>query len=261
MLNRQPTTLASWDPDLYRNLRQCASDRARLAIGYDLAGREYESASKLYDIYVRVKKSVFSPQYSEPINCDTLRFNCLSLNGDKHIEMSVNSGPLPLPVYLGSAIYDQDKNWQDRLAQWLKINSDECLDYVYHTLTLNGENDLDRDIELTYFVRDGGDQLWQPRYAVVDGNAYDLTDNNIAECGILDTTIGWWVSTLDDEELPKECQVDKFSQGYSCNPTAELERQLIGEPVYHWGHHCFVGRLKSYPYPVKLWPEVSSYGA
>jgi hypothetical protein len=168
---------------------------------------------------------------------------------------------MALPVYLESAIYDQDKGWQDKLAEWLKINSDDCLDYVYHTLNTNGENDLSGDIEATYFVCDKGDQYWQPCYLMVDGSVYDLTDSSIAECGILDTTVGWRVSTLDNEPLPDGCQTDRFSQGYSRNPTAELKRQPIGRPVYHWGHNCFVGRLQSYPHPVKLWPEVSSYGA
>ena len=261
MLNRQPTTLATWNPDLYQNLWRCASQRARLTTDRELTGREYETANALYAIYETTKKPAFSPQYPEPINCDTLHFDCLTLSDCKHIELSVNSKPMALPVYLESAIYDQDKDWRDKLAEWLKINSDNCLDYVYHNLTINGENDLNGEIELAYFVHDKGDRYWQPCYIVVDGSVYDLTDSNIAECGVLDVSIGWWVSTLDNQPLPDECRTDRFSQGYSCNPTAKLEGQLIGQPVYHWGYNCFVGRLKSYPHPVKLWPEVSTYGA
>lgn len=262
MLNRQPSTLRTWNPDLYRNLWQCASQRARSTADSDSAGREYGSAIALYAIHETTKKPAFSPQYPEPINCDTLRFDLLTLNRDEHIKLSVNSQPMSIPVYLESAIYDYDEGWQDKLAEWLKINSDECLDYVYHNLTIvNGENDLNGEIELAYFVRDKGDRCWQPCYFVIDGGVYDLTDSSIAECGILDTTIGWWVSTFAHDQLPEECRTHKFFQGYSSNPTAELKRQLIGEPVYHWGYNCFVGRLKSYPYPVKLWPEVSSYGA
>jgi hypothetical protein len=266
MLNRQPTTLASWDPDLYINLWQCAGDRARILDGesprdHDRIGREYNSADSAWNLYRSKLKPAFSPQYPEPINCDTLQFDQLTLNRDKHIELSVNSKPMEIPAYLESAIYDEDKGWQEKLAEWLKINSDECSDYVYYTLTINGENDLNGEIDLTYFVHNEGDQYWQPCYVVVDGSVYDLTDSNIAECGILDTTIGWRVSTLDGKQLPEECQVDRFFQGYSSNPTAELEGYLIGKPVYHWGYNCFVGRLKSYPYPVSLWPEVSSYGA
>lgn len=261
MLNRQPKTLRSWDCDLYRNLWQCASSRARLTTDRELTGREYEAANALYAIYETTKKPAFSPQYPEPINCDTLRFDRLILNRDKHIELATNSQPMAIPVYLESAIYDQDKSWQDKLAEWLKINSDDCLDYVYHNLTISGENDLSGEIDIVYFVHDKGDQYWQPCYFVIDGRVYDLTDSNIAGCGILDVSIGWWVSTLDDEPLPDNCRTDRLLQGYSSNPTIELERQLIGEPVYHWGHNCFVGRLRSYPHPVKLWPEVSIYGA
>jgi len=261
MLNRQPTTLASWDSDPYRNLWRCASERARLSADNNLTAREYESANAIYAIYEKVRKPAFSPQYPEPIGCDTLHFDCLTLNRNKHVELSVGPKPIEIPVYLESAIYDQDKDWQDRLAEWLKINSDDCFNYVYHTLAINGENDLSGEIEVTYFVRDEGDHCWQPCYVVVDSSVYDLTDSNIAECGILDATIGWWVSTLDGEPLPDECRVDRFSQGYSHSPTAELEGCLVGEPVYHWGYNCFIGRLKTYPHPVKLWPEVSSYGA
>ena len=260
MLNRQPTTLASWNPDLYCGLWRCASQRARLTTNSQLAGREYETAQALYALYEKTKKPAFSPIYSEPINCDTLQFNRLLLDRDRHIELAVNSQPMAIPAYLESAIYDQDKDWQEKLAEWLKINSDECLDYAYHALTIGG-SDLNGEIDLTYFVHDKGDQYWQPCYLVIGGSLYDLTDSNIAECGILDTTIGWYVCTLDDEPLPDECRVDQFSQGYSHNPTAEVERQSMGEPVYHWGHNCFVGRLKTYRHPVKLWPEVSTYGA
>jgi hypothetical protein len=223
--------------------------------------REYGSANALYAIYEKTKKSAFSPQYPEPVDCDTLHFDRLTLNRDKHVKLSVGSSPMAIPVYLESAIYDQDKNWQDKLAEWFKVNSDDRLDYVYHTLSIDGENDLNGAIDAVYFVHDKGDRYWQPCYIVVDGSVYDLTDSSIAECGILDVTVGWWVSTLDNEPLPDECRTNRFSQGYSRNPAAELERQLIGQPVYHWGYNCFVGRLKSYPHPVRLWPEVSSYGA
>jgi hypothetical protein len=266
MLNRQPTTLASWDPDLYCNLWQCSRERTRILASEppgdnDRIRREFDSGDSAWNLYQAKLKTAFSPKYPEPINCDTLHFDCLTLNRDRHIELSVNSKPMAMPAYLESAIYDQDKGWQDKVAEWLKINSDDCLNYVYHMLRLNGESDISGEIEATYFVRDKGDGYWQPCYLVINDSVYDLTDTNIAECGILDTTIGWWVCTLDNEPLPDECRTDRFSQGYSCNPTAELERQLIGEPVYHWGHNCFAGRLKSYKHPVKLWPEVSSYGA
>ena len=261
MLNRQPSTLRSWDSDLYRNLWHCASQRLHRTPDRGLTRREYEAANALYVIYETTKKPAFSPQYPEPIDCDTLRFDRLTLNRAKHIELSVNCQPVAIPVYLESTIYDQDKGWQDKLAEWLRINSDDCLDYVYHNLTISGENDLNGEIDIVYFVHNKGDQYWQSCYFVIDGSVYDLTDSSIAKCGILDVCIGWHVSTLDDEPLPDEFRMDRFSQGYPSNPTTELERQLIGEPVYHWGYNCFVGRLKSYPYPVKLWPEVSTYGA
>ena len=261
MLNRQPTTLVTWNPDLYQNLWRCASERARLSSDNDLTMAEYKSANALYAIYETTKKPAFFPQYPKPINCDTLRFDRLTLDSSKHIELAVNSQPMAIPVYLESAMYDQDKGWQDRVAEWLKINSDDCLDYVYYNLNIYDGNDLSGAIDIVYFVHDKGDRYWQPCYVVVGGSVYDLTDSNIAECGILDVTIGWHVSTLDGNQLPDNCRADRFSQGYSHNPTAELQRQLLGEPAYHWAHNCFVGRLKSYPYPVKLWPEVSTYGA
>ena len=260
MLNRQPTTLATRNPDLYRNLWRCASERARLSNDNGLTMAEYESANALYAIYEKTKKPAFSPQYPEPIDCDTLHFDLLTLNRDKHIELAVNSRPMAIPAYLESAIHDEDKDWQDKVAEWLKINSDKCLDYVCHTSTISGE-DLNGEIDLTYFVHNKGDRYWQPCYIVIDGSIYDLTDSNIAECGILDCSIGWYVSTLEDEPLSDGCRTDRLSQGCSHNPTAELERQVIGEPVYHWAHNCFVGRLRSYPHPVKLYPEVSTYGA
>jgi hypothetical protein len=264
MLNRKPETLRTWDPDLYRDLWRSAVERARLETGdSERAGREYESANALYPLYEQTKKPAFSPDYPEPIIRDTDQYDRLRICTNRHIELALgDQKPLPIPTYLESCIYDEDKNWEDKVCDWLKANDDENYDYTYHRLSLSGENDLSGDTEIVYFVKDNNrDQYWHGCYVVWGANVYDLSDCNIGGCGILDVTIDWRVYTLSDDDLPSECRTDEYSQGYSRNPTGRLAKDLIGEPVYHWGHKCFVGRLTTYPHPVKLFPGVSSYGA
>jgi hypothetical protein len=263
MLNRKPETLRTWDPLLYRDLWRSAVKRARcFADGSERAGREYESANALYFIYEQTGKPAFPPDYPEPIICDTDKYDRLRLHANRHIELALgDQKPLPIPAYLDTCIYDQDKNWEDKVCDWLKANDDENYDYTHYSLSLSSCN-LSGDTEITYFVKDNNkDQYWQGCYVVWGSNVYDLSDSSIADCGIVDDTIGWCVTTLSDDDLPPECRTYQYSQGCSSDPTDRLAKGLMGEPVYHWGYKCFVGRLTTYPHPVKLSPVVSSYGA
>lgn len=263
-LNRQPQTLATWDPALYENLWRCAGDRARQSHWKD-AGDDYSTAHAMWEMMQSRRKPAFKPALPDGINCDgdSIRYDGLWLNRGKHIAAAMCNDPVSIPDYLSDAIADSEEGWQDRFCAWLKANDDGNADYEAHSLTTGtGESDLLGSIEIDYFTSGCGDQFWAPFWAVIDGNVHDCTDSTIGDCCILDETIGWYVSTLDDEPLPEECRTDRLSAGYSSNPTYELSEALLGdsEPTWHWGFGCFVGRLKSFPHPVKFHPEVPYYG-
>jgi hypothetical protein len=261
MINRKPQTLATWDPKLYENLWRCAGNRARNS-QTELAGREYDSSHAMYAMYEKRKKPAFSPEFPDPIQRNTTRFDCLLIDRNKHVENALNGKPMQLPDYLSDAISDEYKGWQEMLGDWLTVNDDRKTEYVWHNLTIGAaESDLSGEISLTYFTDGTGDQHWRPFFAVVDGEIYDCTDTTLGDCDLLEDTIGWYIYTLDGESLPDECRTDQLSRGYCSNPTSELEKQLYrdSEPVWHWGLSCFVGRIKSYAYPVRLYPEAPYY--
>lgn len=263
-LNRQPTTLANWKHSLYSNLWRCASYRASAAAQSgdgDLAGREYETASAMFALYESRRKPAFVPDCGENIVPD-LHYDRLAIDRNKHIESAMNSEPVALPSYIDETLCDEEHRWHDKLADWLKINDDANVSYNWHETTLT-DNDLCCEITVTWFYHaTAADYFYAPCYVVIDGSLYDLTSSSIADCGILETSIGWHVTDLQDEPLPDSCRADRLSADYSYNPTHGLELMLQGgsQPVYHWGFKCFVGRLEEFPHPVKLYPEPPHYG-
>lgn len=270
-INRRPTTLATRSPKLWENVWDCARHRASLAAqdrsnsAIDRAIREYGSAHAAYVMMETCRKPAFPPCLPNGIdaNQDAPRFDRLTLNRRAHIAAAMNSEPVTVPDYLSEAMCDSEDGWQEKVCRWLSINDDSEAAYVWHFLTIGaGESDLSGYIEMTYFVCGSGDQFWQPFWAVIDGELYDCTDSTIAESCILDCMIGWHLLTLDDEELPRECRADRFSAGYSSNPTHELSEALFKDcqPAWHWGFNCFVGRIKQFAEPVKMFPEVPYYG-
>ena len=170
-----------------------------------------------------------------------------------------------MPDYLGELICDDEASWQDKVVAWLKANDDRGLEYNHHRLTVgSGETSLSGEIEVDYFISEensGNDQYWAPCYVVIDGDLYDLRDSSIADCDILSDTLGWWITDMEDSELPSELNADRAQTGYSSNPNNELSKLLLGDskPVWHWGLDCFVGRIKSWPCPVKIFVDCPCY--
>lgn len=258
-LNIKPTTLASWDPFNYLYAWRCASQRARLAKDPKVAASEHQSANALYSLYEQRKEPAFSPKLPNGIikYSDDPRFDRLLIDRSEHIAKSMNGKPISIPDYIS----DDGTDWEDKLATWLEINDDANQTYTYSELTVGSGscNDIQGQITLTYFyLDDGKDQYHKGFYGVIDGLVYDCTDSSIADCGILDNTIGWYLTDIQGEELPEECETYRLAVGYSNNPTNILDeiRHIRSEPIWHWGLNCFVGRIESWPHPVRMYPEL-----
>jgi hypothetical protein len=267
-LNRKPTAPRGWDPDHYLeqwHKAQTSARQARLAGWEDVERKANNLADALYSLYELTREPAILPEYAYPIIPDTEEYNRLRIHANRHVELALGEKKLILPTYLENAISSEEIGWQESVAEWLRANDDDREEYTYHRLSLSEENnDLSSDsLEFIFFVKDNGqDQYYQKCFIVWDGVLYD-PDSSIAECGLLDTSIGWHVCTLNNKSLPNECRADKYNQGYSGNPTKTLEEDLFprSKPVYHWGYTCFVGRLATFPHPVKMIPQVSFYGA
>lgn len=187
----------------------------------------------------------------------------LMIDRDWHLEQSINGQTLTIPDYLDCAICDEDKGWQDRVCQYLRAIDDRNRDYVFYRLEIIGEHDISGDIFAVLFVpADCADRLWcQDTFIVCDGKLQEM-DGSIGDSNFLDNHIGWHVADLQTGDYLAECEreTQRYSAGYSHDPTGELERDLIGEPVWHYGLNCFVGRLRCNPHPVRLYPETPCYG-
>ena len=261
-LNHKPTTLASWDPDIYFHAWRCASQRARMAQDPDRRGAEYETANALYELYRQRRQPAFSPKLPEGIKYSEFpQFDRLIIDRDGHIARAMNGKPIVIPDYINEAICDDRPGWKDKLSNWLQVNDEENRAYGYSELTIGRGscNDLQGEINMVYFYLDNGkDQYNTGFYGVIDGEVYDCTDSTVAESGILDDTIGWYLTDIRGEELPEECKTYRLEVGYSNNPTNMLDEIRDGrsEPIWHHGLHCFFGRIESWPHPVRMYPQL-----
>ena len=258
----------------YFRASSCADKRASLALqagDRELMVREQESSDCLYSLYEKCKEPAYPANLPDGVKFwgdqgGAPDWESLYLDFAKHIESAMNSKPVSTPDYLGELIYDDDATWRDKVADWLKVNDDRNLGYNMFRLTVgSGEaSSLNGEIEVDYFISEdnsGKDQYWAPHYAVIDGSLYDLRDSNIADCGILSDTLGWYITDMEGEELPSELNTDRVERGYSRECNYYLSQLLLGhsEPIWHFGLDCFVGRIKGWPYPVKIFVDCPSY--
>ena len=265
-LNRQPVTLArQLNVSAWRNVSDCAYQRNRQAAAagdYERAAREWKGWETASDLAHSAGQPPFPAVLPTGIVGNKLepRWDQLLIDSDWHVAQSFGDKVLELPSYLGDAILEDQTGWREKLATYLEVNDDENRGYSYFRINTTG--DLTSDLSIDCFVSDDhSDQYWTPFYAVENGKVYDCTDSTIGDCDILDSTIGWFICDLEDKELPTECRTDRYSQDYSDNPTSTLEDDVIkgSTPVWHYGWGCFVGRLKTFAYPVKMYPETATY--
>jgi hypothetical protein len=265
-LNKFPTTFAQkMSPEAWRNVAECAIARRRAAgdrCDWQLCQSESESTDVAFAL-ASLAREPFPIVVADGIrhHGKVPEWNDLMIDRSWHVEQSVNGKPMDLPCYLETAVSDEDKDWQDLVCTYLQVNDDGNREFSWQRLDLAGENDLSGDIfAVAFFPADSPDWVWaNENYLCVDGGLHNL-DRAIAECGILETTIGWHVGTLADSEFTEG--FDCLASGYSSNPTWELEQLLMGDsqPVWHHALGCFVGRLAGHPHPVRLHPETPCYG-
>lgn len=248
----------------------CANKRASLALDAgdrELMLREQESSDCLYSLYEKCKRPAYPANLPDVVEFwgdqdGAPDWEDLYLDRGKRIESAMNGKPLSLPDYLSEAICDDDATWRDKVADWLKANDDRNWGYNYHRLTVGSSeaSSINDGIVIDYFISEensGEDQYRAPCYTVIDGNLYDLRDSSIADCGILSDALGWYITDLEGRELPSELNTDRVGTGYSRECNYYLSELLLGdsEPVWHWGLDCFVGRIKGWPYPVKIFVD------
>ena len=219
------------------------------------------------------------------------RLDCLRLDWREHKRRAFNSEPLELPPTLE--------------AKLLAANSIDCVaddlsrlfglmtaairaggyNYVVETVYAGGDDTDLGSFRLDVFYRTDGYHAGDPFYtsdSFVVVNLYEvyaLQDNdNVAECGILDCTLGYWLSPLRDscDASLLDSLNDKLSAGYSSYPYGELESALIsGEcitpygdteprliPKAYWSasRQCYVCRVNCAPYLCKVEPVPPYYG-
>lgn len=266
-LNRLQTTLAhKMSPEAWRNIADCSTARRRLL--RDSGSTDWNRHSREHGSCAAAAALASLAREPFPIvAADGIRhhgkvpaWDSLLIDRDWHIEQSVNDRPTDLPCYLETAVSDEESGWQDRVCQYLQAVDDGNREFCPHLIDLNGESDLSGDIFAVAFCpADSPDWLWASEvYLCVDGGLHSL-DRAIAESGILETTIGWYVSGLTDGEFIDG--FDSLATGYTSDPTGELQRLLFkdSQPVWHHGLGCFVGRLAGHPHPVRLYPTTPCY--
>lgn len=218
--------------------------------------------------------------------------DCLSLDWQSHLAASLPDGPLTLPDILADKLAEHGADeCSDDLCALFKLMTMAVhtggYTYMYETVRIGGDDSALGFTETIYvFYRVNGYHSGDPFYSsdaflVIDGAVYALSDNdNLAECGLLETIIGFWVSPLRDNLDSKILDPinDRLSAGYSSYPYGELEDYLdSGEdyettfngarvrarrPAAFWieSRQCYVAKLKGIPFLCKVQPVAPYYG-
>jgi hypothetical protein len=265
MLNRKPHTLAqTLAPEAWRHIADCATARHRAAADradYERCNGE-SAASSMAFAQARLARDPFPIVAADGIRHygATPTIDSLMIDRDHHISQGINGEPMAIPGYLESALYDESPGWRDKVAAYLQAIDDDNRDFAYHNFSLSG--DISGEIDFVAFTPSAcGDHFWSDStFIAVDGTLRAM-DGSLGDSGFLDCTIGWHVSDIGGDYLSDcEAETQRYATGYSSEPTCELQRDFIGEPVWHHGLQCFVGRLRYWPHPVRLYPETPCYG-
>lgn len=217
---------------------------------------------------------------------------CLSINWQAHLAASLPDGPLTLPDTLADRLAEHgaDKCSGDLCALFKLITMavhTGGYDYMYETVRLGGADSalgFTQDVHVFYRVNGyhSGDPFYTSgAFLVIDDKVYALSDNdNLAESGLLETTLGFWVAPLRDATDSRLLDPinDRLSAGYSSYPYGELEDYLeSGEdyettfngamvdrrrPAAFWveSRQCYVAKLKGIPFLCKVEPVAPYYG-
>lgn len=263
MINRKPTTLAQrLSADAWRNIAECAIVRRRAASDrQDWHACDSESAAtSMAFAQAHLARDPLPIVVGEGIRHygAVPTIDGLAIDREYHISEAINSKPLTAPDYVDRALSDESAAWREIVCGYLRAVDDENRDFDWRNFSLSG--DLSGEIDLVAFYPvDSADFFWcQDVYVAVDG-LLRAVDGTLGDSGLFDDRIGWYVSDLAGECLT-DCQCGCYATGYSSDPTHELSADLIGTPVWHHGLNCFLGRLRAWPHPVRLYPSSPCYG-
>lgn len=192
-----------------------------------------------------------------------------------HLTCAFNGESLELPATLRAALMAADSidSVAKDLAQLFKLmtraNHNNGYTYKVHTTYIQEHVHTTDSVRLDIFYRTNGYYAGDPFYTsdsfvVVNLlRVYALEDNdNVAECGVLDATLGFWLSPLRDscDASILDSINDRLSIGYSRYPYGELENYLESAPVWVESRRCYVCRIKGVPYLCKVEPVPPYYG-
>lgn len=214
--------------------------------------------------------------------------DCVALDWRRHVASAMNSEPLELPPTLYAALQDADsiESVADDLRTLFNLMTQAIhtggYNYAFHqtSLEFNGSH-----YSVDIFYRTNGYHTGDPFYVsdsfvVIDCHkVYAMQDNdNVAESGLFDTSVGFWLSPLRDscDASLLDSLNDRLSVGYSSHPYGELESKLIGG-VWHLGsgeyaprlipktywvesRRCYVCRVADAPYVCRVDPIAPYYG-
>jgi hypothetical protein len=194
--------------------------------------------------------------------------DCVRIVPGLHIEAAMNSEPFSLPPLLHDALM--------AASSIDSVTADLCS--LFNLMTRNVHNGgYNYAVHSTYleefsmavdiFYRENGYRSGDPFYSseafvVIDCyKVYAMEDNdNIAESGLFDTTVGFWVSPVRDNgcQAALDSLNDRLSSGYSSYPCGELEDHIDSPITYHKGR--YLARIKGIPYLCKIEPIEPYYG-
>lgn len=200
-----------------------------------------------------------------PLDCVALDWRC-------HVAAAMNSEPLELPPTLDAVLLDADsiESVADDLCTLFNLMTQAIhtggYNYaVHHTsLEFSGSH-----YSVDIFYRTNGYHTGDPFYVsdsfvVIDCHkVYAMQDNdNVAESGLFDTSVGFWLSPLRDscDARLLDSLNDRLSSGYSSSPYSEFERHLESEPVWVDSRRCYICRVKDVPYLCKVELVPPCYG-
>ena len=187
----------------------------------------------------------------------------------KHLALSFESLPLTLPPVLQTLLKDAT-NISD-IAEDFKVLfklmtatvHNYGYDYAVHTVRMNCDNLSIHDARLDIFYRTTGYHC-NDAYHTTDSfvivnlsEVYALNDNNtVAECGLIDTKIGYWLRPLtgDDNDRILDDINEKTSNSYSSEAYYHLEQLLKAPPIWSERRQCYLGRPKGIPFVCKIEP-------
>jgi hypothetical protein len=208
---------------------------------------------------------------------DPKYWDCPTLNTEMHLESSLGK-PIRLPDSLTEKLgYTWATECEDALLRFFARTTHQQYEHVHRDNSYNHDNDLSSNIVYSIFAPvDCSDWIWcDDVFVVVEehlggdvrGNYGDATVyrvDQLGETGFFDVVCGWRAEPISEQYDAEDPELrrlnDRFSIGYSNWPTGDVRDALASKkPAWSDQYGCYVARLESVPFPVKLHPVEPYY--